>query len=304
MGKEVLPRGRGAWFEGWYLKQQGDEGGLALIPAIHRGRRGDWTASLQVITQSESWMISYPIEGFHRWPEGFQIRMGENWFSSDGVHLDVDEPGLVLRGELRYGPLSPPQKDIMGPFCHVPHMQCVHGILSMGHEVDGLLWINGELMGFSKGWGYLETDRGRSFPKRYLWTQCSWWERQRVGLMLAIATIPMGLGSFTGCICQISFAGKQYRLATYLGARVKRWSDTGAEVHQGKLRLVVEVLERSRLPLQAPVGGVMSRTIYESLYAVLRFRLWEGEQLIFDHIDQQASFEYSSKETKNNSHPL
>lgn len=219
MEEQPLPRGRGAWFEGWYFKHQGENGGLALIPAIHRQRKGEWTASLQIITPWESRMVCYPIEAFTRGEE-LQIRLGESWFSQEGICLKVDEPGLSLRGELRYGPLTVPREDIMGPFRHVPHMQCVHGICSMGHRVDGAAELNGKALYFDKGRGYWETDRGRSFPRRYLWTQCSWQERQRVSLMLAIAHIPVGLGSFTGIICQIIFAGRPIRLATYQGAKV------------------------------------------------------------------------------------
>ncbi len=301
MEEQPLPRGRGAWFEGWYFKHQGENGGLALIPAIHRQRKGEWTASLQIITPWESRMVCYPIEAFTRGEE-LQIRLGESWFSQEGICLKVDEPGLSLRGELRYGPLTVPREDIMGPFRHVPHMQCVHGICSMGHRVDGAAELNGKALYFDKGRGYWETDRGRSFPRRYLWTQCSWQERQRVSLMLAIAHIPVGLGSFTGIICQIIFAGRPIRLATYQGAKVEQWGPQGAAVRQGKFRLTVELLERRALPLQAPHRGKMSRTIHESLFAAVRYRLWEGEELIFDHRDEQASFEWSDQENKEGSH--
>ena len=67
-------------------------------------------------------------------------------------------------------------------------------------------------------------------------------------------------------------------------------------MRQGKLRLTVELLERRELPLQAPAGGKMSRTIHESLFATVRYRLWEGKELIFDHTDSQASFEWSEQE--------
>lgn len=293
MEEKPLPAGRGAYFEGWYFKHQGEEGGLALIPAVHRARKGTWSASLQVITPWESRMIPYPIQAFSRWGDGVELRLGENWFSKDGVYLAVEEPGFSLKGELQYGPLAVPGEDIMGPFRRVPHMQCVHGILSMGHRVDGAVELNGQTLWFDKGRGYWETDRGRSFPKRYLWTQCAWQERQRVSLMLAIAHIPMGLGSFTGIISEIFYAGESFRLATYRGAKVVRWGESGAEVRQGRLRLAAEVLEHRALPLQAPNGGSMSRTIHESLFATVRYRLWEGEKLLFDHTDPQASFEWS-----------
>ena len=302
MEEKPLPSGRGAWFEGWYFKHQGEEGGLALIPAVHRERKGDWRASLQVITPWESRMISYPITAFSRLGDGVELRLGESWFSGDGVYLAVEEPGFSLKGELQYGPLSVPAEDIMGPFRHVPHMQCVHGILSMGHLVDGSVVLNKKPIRFRRGQGYWETDRGRSFPKRYLWTQCAWQERQRVSLMLAIAHIPVGIGSFTGIISEILFAGQSIRLATYHGAKAVGWGADGAQIRQGRLRLEAKVLEHHPLPLRAPNGGGMSRTIHESLFATVRYRLWEGEKLLFDHTDSQASFEWSEQENKEGSH--
>ena len=293
MEEKPLPSGRGAYFEGWYFKHQGEEGGLALIPAVHRERKGEWSASLQVITPWESRMISYPITAFFQREDGAELRLGESWFSRDGVYVAVEEPGFSLKGELQYGPLAVPAEDIMGPFRHVPHMQCVHGILSMGHGVDGAVELNGKTLYFHQGRGYWETDRGRSFPKRYLWTQCAWLQRQQVSLMLAIAHIPMGIGSFTGIISEVLIAGQFIRLATYRGARVEQWGENGAKVRQGRLCLETEVLERHALPLQAPNRGKMSRTIHESLFATVRYRLWEGEKLLFDHTDPQASFEWS-----------
>ena len=171
------------------------------------------------------------------------------------MYLAVEEPGFSLKGELQYGPLAVPGEDIMGPFRRVPHMQCVHGILSTSHRVDGEVELNGRTLWFDKGRGYWETDRGRSFPKRYLWTQCSWQERQQVSLMLAVAHIPMGLGSFTGIISEIFFAGESFRLATYHGAKLVRWGEDGAEIRQGRLRLAAQVLERHPLPPPGPYRG-------------------------------------------------
>jgi len=291
--ENALPGGSGAWFEGWYLKHWGEEGGIALIPAVHRERRGAWSASLQVITPEDSRVIGYPISDYQRWPGPFQLRLGRSWFGEDGVYLDVEGEGISLRGELHYGPLDRLDRDIMGPFHHVPHMQCVHGILSMGHQVDGVIQLNGRTMQFIGDQGYLETDRGRSFPRRYLWTQCGWRDRQRADLMLAVAKIPMPVGSFTGCICQIGYGGRQFRLATYHGASVERWGLDGAVVSQGRLRLEVDVLEQEGRPLRAPEGGKMDRVIHESLFAVLRYRFWVDGTLLFDHTDRAGSFEYS-----------
>lgn len=287
---------RGPYFEGWYLKHQTKEGGaLALIPAFHVDRTGRRSASLQVITGNETWWLEYPAAEFRASERAFRIQLGQSLFSRKGVWLDVEQAGLSLHGALRCGPLTPLKSDIMGPFRFFPGMECSHGVVSMGHSLEGTLTLNGKIMDFSDGTGYVETDRGRSFPSAYLWTQCAWQEPQRSSLMLSIATIPLAWGRFTGCICAVLDNGREYRLATYRGARVEQWSADGAVIRQGKYRLAVELLEGEGHPLRAPIEGGMGRTIHESLCAKLRYRFWSGEQLLFEHTDRYASFEYAKE---------
>ena len=287
---------RGPYFEGWYFKHQTPDGALlALIPALHIGADGARTASLQVVSDAGAWWLPYSAEALQAAEGLFQIWLDGHLMSRRGLWLDLEAKGLSLRGELRYGPFTPLKSDIMGPFRLTPGMECRHGVVSMGHRLEGALTLNGRSIDFTGGTGYIETDRGRSFPRRYLWTQCAWKEERSSSLMLSVADIPLGPLDFTGCICAVLYGGREYRLATYLGARAVRWSGGGALIAQGKYRLAVELLEERSRPLKAPVLGDMSRTIHESLSAVVRYRFWEGDRLLFDHTDSRSSFEYAAE---------
>ena len=158
----------------------------------------------------------------------------------------------------------------------------------------GTLELNGGRLDFSGGIGYIETDRGRSFPSAYLWTQCIWGGPEPGSLMLASATVPLPAGGFTGCICSVFYGGREYRLATYRGAKIEAWSSSGAVIRQGRYRLEAELLNKRRQPLRAPVEGRMERTIHESLCAKVCYRFWHGKDLLFQHTDPNASFEFSS----------
>lgn len=292
------PGRRGAYFEGWYLKHQGPEGELALIPAIHQRRGGERSATIQVITADQTRIFSFPERAFQAWEDQFKVRVSGNWFSQDGVYVDLEEGDFSLKGELRYGPFTRLESDIMGPFRRVPAMECVHTVLSMAHPLEGLLCLNGRYLDFSHGTGYIEGDRGRSFPRTYLWTQCCWQERQKGSIMLSIAHIPILVGGFTGCICQIWFGGRSYRMATYQGVKVVQWGKEGARLRQGDLELSVDLVRESGQPLRAPVSGQMERTIHESLCATVRYRLWERGKLMFDRTDELASYEYADEGKK------
>ena len=271
---------------------------IALIPAIHKDGSGQGSASLQVISEAGTWCLEYPEAEFHAVRQPLRVSIGPNTFSEEGISLQVERSGLSLHGELRHGPLNPLQSDIMGPFRFISELECTHGVVSMEHRLAGTLALNGETLDFSDGLGYIETDRGRSFPDKYLWTQCNWAKPENTGLMLAVATIPiLKHVRFTGTICSIQYNKREYRLATYKGARIKAWSEHGADIVQGKYRLVVKVLEKQGQPLRAPVEGAMGRIIHESLCSQVRYRFWEKGHLIFDHTDDRASFEYAEKTT-------
>ena len=285
----------GPYFEGWYFKHQNPQGQtLALIPAFHIDRDGRRTASLQVISKDQAWWLEYPASQLHISRQPFQVQIGQSCFGSQGIDLHIQQDNLSLCGSLRYGPFTALRSDIMGPFRFFAGMQCSHGVISTGHSLSGTLELNGERLDFSDGIGYIETDRGRSFPNRYLWTQCVWDGPELGSLMLAIATIPLPVGSFTGCICSVLYRGREYRLATYRGVKIEAWSSTGAVIRQGQYRLEVELLNERRQALRAPVEGRMERTIHESLCAEVRYRFWHGDHLLFQHTDSSASFEYSS----------
>ncbi|MEG1849654.1 MAG: tocopherol cyclase family protein, partial [Oscillospiraceae bacterium] len=171
-----------------------------------------------------------------------------------------------------------------------------HRVVSLRHTLAGRLWLNGEPIDFSGGTGYLEGDRGTSFPRRYLWSQCNRFAREDCCVMLSVAEIPIAGTTFPGCICCVLWRGRELRLATYLGARPLWWDETGAAVAQGKLLLLAEPLRQAAQPLYAPSHGAMSRVIRESAAAAVRYRLYEGGRLVFDLTGETAGFEFSEEE--------
>ena len=288
----------GPYFEGWYCKHQNKQGQtLALIPAFHIDRAGRRSASLQVVLNRGAWWLEYPAASFRAAQDQFQVQIGQSSFSCQGITLQIEQAGLSLHGTLHYGPFAVLRSDIMGPFRFFAGMQCAHGVLSMGHTLQGTLYLNGEPIDFSDGTGYIETDRGRSFPSTYLWTQCAWDGPERGCLMLAAASVPLPVGSFRGCIGAVLYRGREYRLATYRGARIEACTPSGAIIRQGRYRLEVELLKAQALPLHAPAEGSMVRTIHESLSAEVRCCFRHGKELLFQHTDRNASFEYSDQES-------
>lgn len=282
------------YFEGWYLKHQTGGRTIAIIPAFHLDKAGHPSVSLQIIWDGGSHCINYRRDEFIALEDRFYEKIGSNVFSERGILVDIASEGLVIKGSLRYGPLRPLESDAMGPFRYVPLMQCRHGVMSMTHRVSGLLKINGEKILFNGAVGYIEKDWGCSFPKSYLWTQSCWRERGGCSIMLSIADVPFLASSISGCICAVFYGGSEYRLATYRGVKILRYSESEVILRQGKYLLEVSMPEKRAYRLNAPNQGSMTRTIHESPSCTVRYRFYIGGRLMFDKSCENASLEYVS----------
>ena len=273
-------------FYGWYFKCQTAAQTLAVIPAVHQTGQSR-TCSIQIITDNDAWTVTFPGNVFCR--VGKTIYIEENYFGEDGIRLDVHTPELNIEGKLDFGPLSALKYDIMGPFAFVPFMECRHSVWSMRHTVNGAVRINGKNYFFQNAWGYWEGDRGKSFPKEYVWTQCCF---PNGSLMLSVADIPIAGTHFTGIIGIVLWEGRAYRLATYLGAKVVKNQNGELRIVQGKLELEARLLESAGHPLKAPTKGDMVRTVHESAACRASYRFRKNGNTLFDFETEQASFEY------------
>lgn len=274
------------YFYGWYLKCQSDTQTLAVIPALHRTKRKK-TCSVQIITENDTWTVSFPMGAFRR--AGKNIFINGNRFGEKGVRLDIQTPDLTIRGKLDFGSLTPLKYDIMGPFSFIPFLECRHSVWSMEHTVRGTISVNGQKYSFRNARGYWEGDRGWSFPQKYVWTQCSF---PGGSLMLSVADIPLAGFHFNGVIAVVLWQGRQYRLATYLGAKAVRIQDGTVRIVQNRMVLEARLPEKSGKPLKAPVKGNMTRTIHESAACKASYRFQTGNRVLFSFETDRASFEY------------
>lgn len=273
-------------FYGWYMKAQSDSQTLAVIPAVHKSGE-KCNSSIQIITKENAWNVDFPIEEYAK--RGKKIYIGENRFGENGIRLKINEPQLKVDGKLEFGVLSLLKYDIMGPFAMVPFMECRHSVWSMKHTVNGTICINDEIYNFKNACGYWEGDEGRSFPKQYAWTHSFF---KGGSLMLSVAEIPFAGFRFTGVICSILWHGKQYRLATYLGAKPVCIHNGKVVIVQGNMKFETQLLEKSGYALKAPVAGNMERMIRENAACRVRYRFSIGGKTLFAFETDKASFEY------------
>ena len=270
------------YFEGWYFKHQNENTMLALIPG-----KSDDNAFIQVITNDTAYNVEYPLS---KHENKNPVKIAGNIFDTNGIELNIHSKDIELTGKLSYKKLTPIKNDIMGPFRYFP-MECRHSVVSMNHSLYGKLYLNGREIDFNNGTGYIEGDRGTSFPESYTWVQCNSFDEE-CSVMISVAKIPFAGFKFRGCISVVWYKNKEYRLATYRGVKVLCCSENKLELKQGKYHLIVEIPKYSGHALNAPNKGKMSRTIHESPLCNARFRFHVDNQLLFDKKSDKASFEF------------
>ncbi len=271
------------YFEGWYYKQvdAAASRSLALIPGVSFSPDGTaMHAFVQVVPSGgTAHYFTFAVEEFRADPgPPFKISVGASEFSRDGIKVDLDDGHRSIRGELRFRgwtpwPVRPFSPGIMGPFRFVPGMETYHGVLSMDHDVDGQLVLDGETISFAGGRGYTEKDWGRSFPSSWIWAQSNTFEEPGTSLMLSVAKIPWMSGAFVGSIAGLLLDGELHRFATYTGAKVRciETGENAAHVTIGDRREQIEVhlTGCDTLILKAPVLGAMEGHDAESLGGTL-----------------------------------
>lgn len=268
-------------FEGWYFKHQLGDTVVAFIPG-----KAESGSFIQVISSWGSRRFTVP----KLIVKGNIIQAGKCLFTPYGCQIRL--PGI--RGDIYYGDLTPLTSDIMGPFRFFP-MECRHGVVSMAHTLEGGLTIDGIYHSFDGGIGYIEKDSGISFPCAYQWLQCNTFS-EPCSVMASIAHIPFFHRAFTGCICDIVYEGKEYRLATYRGVRILTATERHIRLAQHHLLLDIRMRPVSDgHPLLAPSKGQMKISIRESICCRVRIRLWDRGKLILNLCSNTAAYEYVKK---------
>jgi hypothetical protein len=294
------------FFEGWYFKlvSNAQNHKYSIIPGVYLSPDQNKSHCFVQVFNSEANAVNYhryPIEAFKAEKDRFEIQVGPNIFKADQISLAIDDELGKVHGSLKFENLNPwPVRffspGAMGWFAWVPFMECYHGVVSMDHVIQGELKIDGDILDFSGGIGYIEKDWGQQFPSAWIWGQSNHFDRPGVSLMMSVAVIPW-LGSFFGgFIIGLLYEGKILCFATYNGSKIESIDLDDREVHlevrNAGYRLKIRALRAEGGLLQAPTKVEMGRRIMETLNAEISIRLEAREgELLYQGTGENAGLE-------------
>ena len=256
-------------FFGIYYKHQ-SLNGYVLAVIVSNANEGHM---IQIVTNEKSYQILDT--------KSVQV-------SFQGIRFDIHQKDITLVGEIKYGALLEPKKDIMSYYRYLP-IECKHNIYSMYHPLSGEIQLDGKRISFDKGNGYIEGDQGRNFPTKYIWLNAI---DSTSSLTLAIASIPLGFKTITGITCLIEHQKKEYRFGTYNFAKAKVIEPNHLVIKKGRYLLDVVIDSKSGHALKAPVKGNMIRTIHECPSVSIIYKLTYGDKILLEMRHPYASYEY------------
>lgn len=287
------------YFEGWYFKNTNNEKGVSFIPGINIQENGK-KAFVQIITNDESYFINYDIDDFEYMQNPFKIRIGENTFSKDGIHINIKTENTDIKGDIKYSDLKNidtnfMNPNIMGPFSYIPFMECNHAILSMKNNANGSININDDEIKFENDMAYIEKDWGCSFPKTYIWCQGNNFKKTNASFMLSIADVPFKMFKFRGVICALIIEDKEYKFTTYNNAKLVECdvndSSLNITLKKGDFILNIKSVYDKGHKLSAPVKGKMDKDIFESITSQITVTLKNGNNVIFSDTSKNCGLE-------------
>lgn len=305
---------RGCAFEGWYFKlvDAARKRAIAVIPGVyHSPVPAEPHSFIQFYdtVRGRSVYHRYPYEAFSAEPGRFDVRIGPNRLSRDGLTLDLDHDGQRITGSVRLGggmgwPVRLFSPGVMGPLAFLPGLECCHGVLSFDCALAGSLNIDGVSLPLDGGRAYLEKDWGRSFPRGWVWMQTNHFERAGTSLVLSVARVPWMGAAFRGFFAGLLCGGRLYRFATYRGDRLSRLAigTDRVEVEMTSClyaprvrRLRVTAIRQKGAELLHPSPAGMVERLVESLTAELQVRLSETnhghEKTLFQGVGRWAGLE-------------
>ncbi len=296
------------YFEGWYFKMVdgSEKKAFAVIPGISLSKDASKSHAFVMIFDARAHKMSYykySTGDFWADKRKFEIKIGNNFFTSDRLQLDCGDGSGTISADISMKGLKPwPvgffSPGVMGWYRFVPFMECYHANVSFDNAVDGYISLNRrrERTDMSGGRGYIEKDWGSSMPQSWIWMQSNHFETPGVSLFGSVAKIPWLGGYFTGYIFGFLHGNRLYKFTTYNGAGLDKIEVSGDFIEIAALnrgyRLEIRASRTQGVDLPAPRSGEMTSRVNESLSSLIEVRLTIGEKVIFSGTGRNSGLEF------------
>ena len=292
------------YFEGWYFKHVSNNlvHVYSFIPGVSI-TENDTHAFIQVINgiTGKTEYITFPVNEFVWDKKILRLKIGNSVFTGKSIDLNIENENLKVEGHIDYDnivkyPKSLFSPGIMGWYSFVPFMECKHAIVSVNHDLKGRLNVNGDLIDFDGGKGYIEKDWGTSFPETWLWIQANNFIDRNTSFSFSVAKIPWRGKFFIGFIAFLYFDSRFFLFSTYNNSVLEEVNHEGELISLTMKNrdsiLKISAVKNTFGELKAPASGNMSRKIKESVDSVIDLSFFnKHNNLIYNDSSKRAGIE-------------
>ncbi|TFG19013.1 MAG: hypothetical protein EU533_07185 [Promethearchaeota archaeon] len=296
------------YFEGWYNKivAPTQDHIYAFIPTIALNSNHPHSA-IQVFDgfNVNYHYLEYPLESFTNFSSiDYHVKIGSSVFSSHGMKLNIQGDDLEIKGILKNSnitrwPKTLLQPGAMGWLSYFPFLETYHGIVSMSHNLNGILRINDLSVNFNGGKGYIEKDWGKSFPKAWIWMHSNHFLKNNISFMFSIAKIPLLSFKMTGFLSILWFKNRFYKFTSYNFSKIEKL-DLNQEivkiiVSNHNYTLKIMAVSGKKVNMKAPISGNMRANCIESMNSKIYLELYQRKGknniLLFKDVGTSAGLE-------------
>lgn len=299
---------KGPFFEGWYIKIVDREELYKfafIIGVFIHPDEGKSHAFIQTLNGNtlESTYHTYPLEAFFAADNELDVCIGNTHLRRDCLSLNIIDGDTTIRGHLTFHDLSKLPKSWFSPGAMGPGswitLECNHGIVSLDHRIQGILEVNGKLIDFGEGRGYMEKDWGTRFPSGYVWQQSNHFSQPRTSLTYALGCVPVLGVPIIGFGVTLLHQGHIYTFALYNLSRIEVFEITKSHVYtvlkRGSYVLEIKTERHCGGLLIGPQLGSMSLPVNETIDTIMDVRLTKkkrhGKEIIFADRGYHAGLE-------------
>ena len=235
------------------------------------------------------------------------VQIGASQLGSEGMILQIEEDELDIKGEVRFAEQitlkqSAMHSGLMGPFKYLPFLHSYHEVIALTHTLAGEICINGEVIDFTGGKGYIDKEWGKAYPNVWIWAQCNQFKQSDMAMMLGVMRHQLFLDYQTSFVVPIYYQGQLEVFANYNGGHIAKLYRYKGYIHivitQKNKLLDLKIYGQDEVDLAMSRNAHMIKDVYNCMNAKIEVKLTQNGMVLLEKTGYDVQLEIGGNTSK------
>ena len=222
-------KGEKIGFEDWYFRIIDEKGEYLIsldIRITKKGRKLEGILQVERTTGTERIISTCSLDKIII--QEIVICIDGSQLGVDKMILNIDEPGLKIRGEIGLShkvdlKQSFLQPGLMGFYKWIPFLEFYQEVLSLQSVTVGRIEMNDETYSMDGGNCYIQKQWGEHFPNVWLWAQGNTFDKKRdLSIALGVARLKIFFNYYTAFAIPLHYDDHTEIFANYNGGHIAK----------------------------------------------------------------------------------